>query len=123
MIAIDASSFRRYLDGIDALDTRKVVQAVTAGEACFPPAALAELLSDPQLVSEQLGEILTLSVLPLRSGYWHRAGYLRAALLSRKLKAELPDTLIAQSCIDHAIPLITYDDDFRHFVRAGLQLL
>jgi predicted nucleic acid-binding protein len=31
--------------------------------------------------------------------------------------------LIAQSCLDHDIPLITYDHDFRHFVRVGLKLV
>jgi predicted nucleic acid-binding protein len=33
------------------------------------------------------------------------------------------DTLIAQTCIDHDVPLITRDQDFRHFVSAGLTLL
>lgn len=47
---------------------------------------------------------------------------MRSMLLSMTLKAKLPDVLIAQSCIDHDIPLITYDRDFRHFVRAGLKL-
>jgi len=31
----------------------------------------------------------------------------------------LADTLIAQSCIDHDVRLVTRDDDFRHFVRLG----
>jgi predicted nucleic acid-binding protein len=53
----------------------------------------------------------------------HRAGLLRAELLRGILKAQLADCLIAQSCIDHDIPLITYDRDFRHFVHAGLKLL
>jgi hypothetical protein len=33
------------------------------------------------------------------------------------------DERASQSCIDHDIPLITYDHDFRHFVQAGLKLL
>jgi predicted nucleic acid-binding protein len=44
-------------------------------------------------------------------------------LLARKLRARLPDTLIAQSCIDHDIPLIARDTDFRHFAKhCGLKL-
>lgn len=33
------------------------------------------------------------------------------------------EVIIAQSCLDHDIPLITYDLDFRHFIPAGLKLL
>jgi predicted nucleic acid-binding protein len=34
------------------------------------------------------------------------------------------DVLVAQSCLDHKVPLITRDRDFRHFARlAGLKLL
>jgi predicted nucleic acid-binding protein len=35
--------------------------------------------------------------------------------LAKGLKARLADTLIAQSCLDHGVPLITHDTDFRHF--------
>jgi predicted nucleic acid-binding protein len=35
----------------------------------------------------------------------------------------LADTLIAQSCIDHRLPLITADLDFRHFKPLGLIVL
>jgi predicted nucleic acid-binding protein len=35
----------------------------------------------------------------------------------------LPDTLIAQSCIDHDVALIARDEDFRHFAEhCGLRL-
>jgi predicted nucleic acid-binding protein len=35
----------------------------------------------------------------------------------------LGDALIAQSCIDHDVPLITRDTDFRHFAKhCGLKL-
>jgi predicted nucleic acid-binding protein len=35
----------------------------------------------------------------------------------------LADTLIAQSCIDHHVPLITRDVDFRHFAKLGMLVL
>lgn len=45
-------------------------------------------------------------------------------MLSQQLKAKLADTLIAQSCLDHDVTLVTRDDDFRHFAAArGLKLL
>jgi predicted nucleic acid-binding protein len=44
-------------------------------------------------------------------------------LLGKGLKARLGDALVAQACIDHNIPLIARDGDFRHFVKhCGLKL-
>ena len=54
-----------------------------------------------------------------RPGYWERAGHLRAKLLARRCRSRLADTLIAQSCLDHGVRLVTRDDDFRHFARLG----
>jgi len=49
---------------------------------------------------------------------------LRAQILKLKRRAPLVETLIAQSCIDHDVGLVTRDVDFRAFVRAGgLRLL
>jgi predicted nucleic acid-binding protein len=39
------------------------------------------------------------------------------------LKAKVADALIAQSCIDHDVALITRDRGFRHFAKhCGLRL-
>ena len=47
-----------------------------------------------------------------------------AAVLSRARKARLADTLIAQSCLDYDVPLISRDRDFRSFARTSpLRLL
>ncbi len=49
---------------------------------------------------------------------------MRAKVLARGRKARLGDALIAQSCIDAGIPLLTRDRDFRAFAdAAGLDLL
>jgi predicted nucleic acid-binding protein len=82
------------------------------------PAVLTEPLSDPKIPSE--GEV-PLSEAGL--GYWERAGTLRAKVLAKRREARLGDALIAQSCIDHGIVLITRDRDFRVFAEAGLDLL
>jgi predicted nucleic acid-binding protein len=67
---------------------------------------------------------LQLPVLEIADGYWHRAGLLGARLLARGRRARLADTLIAQSCLDHDLPLVTRDADFRHFVRlAGIRIV
>jgi predicted nucleic acid-binding protein len=49
---------------------------------------------------------------------------LRAKVLAKRRKARLGDALIAQSCIDRGISLLTRDRDFRAFAEsAGLALV
>ena len=59
----------------------------------------------------------------MTEGYWQRAGALRAQVLAKRRKARLGDALIAQSCVDHGIVLLTRDRDFVAFAEAaGLAL-
>ena len=63
-------------------------------------------------------------MLEISPGYWVRAGKLRTMLRKRGYGSKLVDTLIAQCCIDHDVPLLTRDRDFRPFSRfGGLALL
>src|SRR5262249_35298803 len=63
-------------------------------------------------------------LLEIKFGYWERAATLCAKALSKRRKARLANTLIAQSCLDHDVPLIARDRDFRVFARfAGLKIL
>jgi len=88
------------------------------------PVVLAELLSDPLLSVEEENDLLAIPMLDITTGYWRRAGKLRADLLRRQYRPKLADTLIAQTCIDHDLPLLTRDRDFRPFARhAGLKLI
>jgi len=85
---------------------------------------LTELLSDASLPSDVAETISELPLLEVASGYWQRAGALRAKVLATRRKARLGDALIAQTCIDQSIPLITRDRDFRAFaVAANLNLV
>lgn len=122
MIATDSSSFIAYLEGEEARDTHHVIAAMDNDTLMLPPPVLTEILSDPFLSKETVHAIKHLPVLTIFPDFWSRAGLLRAQLLAKKLKARLADTLIAQSCIDHQIPLITRDSDFRHYVKYGLVL-
>jgi len=58
-------------------------------------------------------------MLDVLDGYWERAGLLRARILRRGRKARLADTLVAQSCLDHDVELVTRDADFQHFAHAA----
>jgi len=83
------------------------------------PIVLTELLSDPKLPSHIAHTLLEIPLLELQSGFWQRTGALRAKVLAKQRKSRLGDALIAQCCLDHGIPLITRDRDFRAFQEAA----
>jgi len=88
------------------------------------PVVLTELLSDPKLPSEVGGTLSEVPMIDIEPGYWQRAGTLRAKALAGQRKARLGDALIAQTCIDRGISLLTRDRDFRAFGEAaGLDLV
>ena len=121
MIAIDSSSWIAFFSHRepDGDDTALVESALADRQACLPPVVLSELLSDPNL-PRNVGALLSqLPVLDADPAFWERAGQLRAKLISRNHRARLADTLIAQSCIDHGVRLVTRDEDFRNFARIG----
>lgn len=120
--AADTSSLQRFLRDDRGSDVDLVVELARTDDVYLPPVVLAEAFSDPVLSLDVVLRLQAFPMLDLDDGYWERAGTLRAFVRSAGLKAKLADCLVAQSCIDHDIPLITYDRDFRHFVRAGLTL-
>lgn len=124
MICLDTSSVIAYLEGDAGSDVEAVDRALEQQEGTIAPVSLSELLSDPALPRTLRKVILELPILPIIEGYWERAGLLRARILRSGNKAKLADTLIAQSCLDHRIALLSHDRDFRVFHRfAGLKLL
>jgi len=124
VIAIDSSAWIAFFAGASGEDVDLVGRALKDNQACLAPVVLTELLSDPLLPQRVARLLKDLPVLEVMEGYWERAGILRSVILSQKLKAKLADTLIAQSCLDHDVTLVTRDGDFRHFATArGLKLL
>jgi predicted nucleic acid-binding protein len=123
MIAVDSSSLLEFFAGGRGADVDAVRQALLRREAVLPPVVITEVLSNPGANADLKTLLSGLDVLPVRHGYWERAGELRGALLRAGRKAKLPDCLVAQSCIDHDVPLVTRDDDFRHFPKFGLKLV
>lgn len=123
MIGVDSSTIIAYFDNESGADVQLFDAGLAAGEIAIPPVVLSEVLSDPNLPAKHAALLRQLPLLEILDGYWARAGQLRASILARKLKALLPDTLIAQSCLDHDVALIRRDPDFRHFARyCGLKL-
>jgi predicted nucleic acid-binding protein len=78
---------------------------------------ITEILSD-QSSAELLDSVIPeIGVLEVKEGFWARAGLARRTVKHHGLKATTADALIAQSCIDHDVALITRDPDFRHFAK------
>jgi predicted nucleic acid-binding protein len=124
VIALDSSALIAYLGGKPGAIAEAVDVALGERQACLPPVVLTELTSDPKLPAAVATLLSALPLLDVHDGFWARAGELRARVLASGRKARLADTLIAQSCIDHGVGLITLDKDFRQFVSpGGLQLL
>lgn len=133
MIAADTSTWIAFFQGEKGQDVALLDRALAERQAALPPVVLTELLSDPSHViglsglggSAPLLRLLQeVPLLETTPGFWERAGQLRAKVLKSRQKARLGDALIAQSCLDHRMLLITRDRDFLAFERAaGLRLV
>ena len=123
MIAVDTSTWIAFFQGDGGEDTELLDRALQDRQVLMAPVVLTELLSAPELSDEVSQTLSELPLIEVGPGYWERAGELRARVLAKRRKARLGDALIAQSCIDHEIPLLTRDRDFRAFAAAaGLDL-
>jgi predicted nucleic acid-binding protein len=124
MIAVDTSTWIGFLHGDGGKDMDILDRALQDRQVLMVPVVLTEMLSDPKLPSEVSQTLSELPLIELDSGYWQRAGKLRAKVLAKRRKARLGDALIAQSCIDHGIALLTRDREFRAFAEAvGVDLV
>lgn len=124
MIAVDTSTWIGFLQGDGGEDVELLDRALQDRQVLMVPAVLTEVLSDPKLPSEVSKTLSELPLIDVEPGYWQRAGQVRAKVLAKRRKARLSDALIAQSCIDHGIPLLTRDRDFCAFAEAaGLDLV
>lgn len=119
MIAADTSVWIAYLEGSGGDDIELLDHALRDRQALMVPVVLTELLSDPKLPAEFSETLQEIPLAEIKPGFWQRAGALRASALARRRKARLGDALIAQSCIDNGIPLITRDRDFLAFAESA----
>jgi predicted nucleic acid-binding protein len=123
LIAADTSTWVAFFQGESGRDVQILDTALEDKQVLMPPAVIVELLSDPKLPEEIASSLADIPLIEVSQGYWERAGALRAKVLAKGRKARLGDALIAQSCIDRGIALLTRDKDFRAFAdAAGLRL-
>lgn len=124
MIAVDTSTWIAFLEGAGGEDVELLDRALQDRQVVMAPVVLTEMLSDPKLPPAVRKTLSDLPLIEIEPGYWQRAGELRSKVLRKRRKARLGDALIAQSCIDHGLALLTRDRDFRAFAEAaGLHLL
>ena len=124
MIAADSSSLIAYLSGAAGHDVDAIDRALGDQQLCLPPVVLTELFSDPKLPPKLAALLRKIPLLETTNGFWERAGRLRSSVIARRHRARLADTLIAQSCLDNDLVLITRDLDFRTFAEiADLKIL
>jgi predicted nucleic acid-binding protein len=124
LFCADSSSWIPYLDGESGNDVQLLETCLEQQSLVMVPVVLAELLSDPLRSYRARTALLEIPLLELQDGFWMRAGHMRSELLKLKMKPKLADTLIAQVCIDHKIPLHARDADFRPFAKHfGLELV
>lgn len=119
MIAADTSTWIAFFQGDAGIDVEILDQSLENRQVLMAPPVLTELLSDPKITSEVSSTLSELPLIELQPGFWNRAGALRASVLAKRRKARLGDSLIAQSCLDAGIPLLTRDRDFRAFAEAA----
>ena len=124
MIAADTSTWIAFFSGAEGEDVERLDHALQDRLVVMPPPVLSELLSDPKLSADLEATLREVPLLDTSDGYWARAGRLRATVMARRRKARLGDAHIAQSCLDHRLPLLTRDRDFMAFAdAAGLDLV
>jgi hypothetical protein len=119
VIAIDTSTLIAFLSGEGGRDVEALDSALAGGQAHLPPVVVTETLSAPNMTDALARLILSMPTHAILEGYWERAARLRRGILARGLRAPLADTLICQSCLDHGMPLLTRDGDFKAFARHG----
>ena len=124
MICADTSTVVALLAGAEGPDVEVVRRSLRDGTLVIAPVSVAELLSDPK-ASPSLEEFaLDIPQLEITRGYWERVGRLRAVMYRHGFRPKMADSLIAQSCLDHDLPLVSRDEDFVSFRKlTGLRLI
>ena len=123
MIAVDTSTWIAFLHGDDGEDVDLLPdRALQDRQVLMAPVVLYGDVERPEAFARGFGDSRGAAALGSERRLWQRAGALRAKALAKRRKARLGDALIAQSCIDRGIPLLTRDRDFRAFAdAAGLE--
>lgn len=124
MIAADTSTWIAFFRGDTGKDVEILDKSLETRQVLMALPVLTELLSDPKITADVSTTLSELPLIEIQPGFWNRASALRASVLAKRRKARLGDSLIAQSCLDAGVALLTRDRDFRAFAEtASLDIL
>jgi predicted nucleic acid-binding protein len=123
-VIADTSVWIDHFLGKPGADLELFRSALNEGRVVMSPTVLSELLSStamPPEVERALSEMPFATPAP---DFWKDAGKLRRTLAKQGVNASLADCLVAQSCLEHRLPLLTRDQGIKKFAaKAGLALL
>ena len=85
MIAGDTRTWIAFFQG-EGGESRLLDRALEDKQVLMAPVVLTEALSDPKLPREVAHTLAQLPWIEIRSGYWERAGALRAQVLAKRRK-------------------------------------
>ena len=123
IIAVDTCVLVDFHYGEISYRTRLVEEKIKLNEVYLPSVVMTEYLSNPRLDKKHYEFFHEMPTLEIFDGYWSRTAETMRKLLKQGLKVKLGDALIAQACIDNDVPLLTRDEDFRHYEKhCGLRL-
>lgn len=117
IIAVDTCVLVDFHYGEISRRTEILEEKLNLGQIFLPPVVITEYLSNPRLDEKHYKFFKDMPTLEIDDNYWQRAAETRRKLLKKGLKAKLGDALIAQACIDNDVPLLTRDEDFRHYEK------
>jgi predicted nucleic acid-binding protein len=124
VIVADSSTWIAFLENENGEDVEMLRRGLLDGQVLMAPVVLTELFSDPNLSKPVEERLLGIPFIEVGASFWERAGRLRAKVLAKKRRARLGDSLLAQTCIDEAVFLLSRDRDFEAFAEAAsLELL
>ena len=88
------------------------------------PAVLSELLSSTQMIPTVEKALLEMPFASPSPDFWKDTGKLRRQLAKQGVNATLADCLVAQSCLEQDLPLLTRDKGIKKFSeKIGLALI
>lgn len=116
MIA-DTSIWVDHFLGKSGADLEHFKNALHEGRIVMAPVVLAELLSSKKMPSIVESLLLEVPFATPGPNFWKKAGLLRRLLAKQGINASLADCLIAQSCLEKNLPLLTRDKTIKKFAH------
>jgi predicted nucleic acid-binding protein len=121
-IVIDTSIWVDCLRGGSSEPVRRQTAAILAGHDCFvcEPVTFELLRAVPKRDRARTEALLaTVPNLPTPKGLWSAAGVLGQKCLDMGFLPPAIDLLIAQICVYHSAPIVTFDAHFQHISQVS----